>query len=88
MATTRIELENTDQASNLITAVNNLRNARDRLIHAKAVMETAIDGTDYTLVETLFGAPAGTGQTLYNLIAGVTGDLAGFNTGATIARLG
>ena len=88
MVTTRIEMTNTEQSSNLDTALQNLRNARDRLNYAKAVMETCIDSGDYTLVETLWGLPAGTGETVYNLISGVASDLAGFNTSATIARLG
>lgn len=88
MAITRIELDNTDQSSNVITAVDNLRNARDRLQHAKNVMEACIDGADYTTLETLFGVPTGSGQTLYNLVAGVVSDLSGFNTSATVARIG
>lgn len=88
MASTRLELTSTEQSNNLATAIDNLRNARDRINHAKAVMETCIDGTNYALVEELFGVPAGSGETLYNLIAGVASDLAGFNTAATIARLG
>jgi len=88
MAIARIELERTDQSDNLLTALQNLRNARDRLDHAKAVMETCIDNGDYTELEALFGAPTGKGETVYNLIAGVVGDLAGFNASATIARMG
>lgn len=88
MAITRIELSNTDQSGNVVTALDNLRNARDRLDYAKAVMETCIDGTDYSTLETLFGVPTGQGETFYNLIAGVVSDLSGFNSSATIARIG
>ena len=88
MAIARIELERTDQSDNLLTALQNLRNARDRLDHAKAVMEACIDGTNYAELEALFGVPAGKGETVYNLIAGVVSDLAGFNTAATSARMG
>lgn len=88
MAVTRIELQRTDQSDSVLAAIGNLRDTRDRLNHAKAVMETCIDNGSYALVEELFGAPAGSGQTLYNLIAGLTTDLAGFNTSATIARIG
>lgn len=85
---TRINISNTVHGLNVLTAVAQLREARDRLDHAKAVMEAAIDNGDYSEVETLFGAPEGTGQTLYNLVAGVTTDMAGFNISATIARIG
>ena len=88
MAITRIELTNTDQSGNITTALDNLRNARDRLDYAKAVMETCIDADDYSTLEALFGVPTGEGATVYNLIAGVVSDLSGFNTSATIARLG
>lgn len=88
MATTRINITRTAHGDNLLTAVAQMREARDRLNHAKAVMETAIDGGDYSQVEQLFGAPAGTGQTLYNLVAGVSTDAAGFNISAMIARVG
>ena len=88
MAITRIELTTTDQSGNVAIALDNLRNARDRLDYAKAVMEACIDGTDYSTLEALFGVPAGEGETFYNLIAGVVSDLSGFNTSATIARIG
>ncbi len=89
MATTRINIARSSQhGDNLLTAIAQIREARDRLDHAKAVMETAIDGADYSQLETLFGAPEGTGQTLYNLVAGVCTDIAGFNISATIARMG
>ncbi len=88
MATTRIELSATDQSANIDTALINLRNARDRLNYAKAVMETCIDSGDYSLVEEIFGVPTGQGETFYNLLAGLVSDLAGFNTTATIARIG
>lgn len=88
MASTRINITRTEHGNNLLTAIAQMREARDRLDHAKAVMEAAIDGGSYTEVETIFGAPTGTGQTLYNLVAGVCTDLAGFNISATIARMG
>ena len=88
MATTRINITRTPHGDNLLTAVAQMREARDRLNHAKAVMETAIDGSDYSSVEQLFGIEAGQGQITYNLVAGVCTDLAGFNVSATIARIG
>ena len=88
MAITRIDIAHTPHGDNLLTAVAQMREARDRLDHAKAVMETAIDGSDYSRVEQIFGIEAGQGQTAYNLIAGAATDMAGFNISATIARMG
>jgi len=88
MAVTRIDITRTPHGDNLLTAVAQAREARDRLNHAKAVMETAIDGGDYSRVEQLFGIEEGKGETTYNLVAGVCTDLAGFNVSATIARIG
>ena len=88
MAITRIDITRTPHGDNLLTAVAQMREARDRLDHAKAVMETAIDGSDYSRVEQLFGIEAGQGQTAYNLVAGVCTDLGGFNVSAMIARMG
>jgi hypothetical protein len=85
---TRIDVMRTAHGDSLLTAVAQMREARDRLDHAKAVMETCIDNGDYGRVEALFGIEAGLGQTAYNLVAGVCGDLAGFNISATIARMG
>lgn len=88
MAATRIDIQRTPHGNDLLTAVAQLREARDRLNHAKAVMETAINSGDYSRVEALFGIEAGQGETAYNLVAGVTTDMAGFNISATIARMG
>lgn len=88
MATTRINLTRTEHGNRVLTAVAQLREAQDALEHSKAVMETAIDNGNYSGVEELFGAPAGMGDDLYNLVAGVTSDMAGFNISATIARIG
>lgn len=88
MATTRINITRTAHGDNLLTAVAQMREARDRLDHAKAVMETAINDGDYSRVEQIFGIEAGQGQTAYNLIAGAATDMAGFNISATIARMG
>lgn len=88
MAVTRINVARTEHGQNVLSAVGSLRDARDRIEHAKAVMETTIDGTNYAALEELFGVPAGQGETLYNLLAGVNTDMAGFNISATIARIG
>ena len=86
--TTRIDITRTPHGDNILTAVAQVREARDKFDHAKAVMETCIDGSDYSKLEQVFGLPAGAGETLYNLVAGVVSDMAGFNISATIARIG
>jgi hypothetical protein len=88
VAVTRITVTRTEQSENVTQALRLLRDARDRLNYAKAVMETTIDGTDYSALETLFGVPGGQGETYYNLLAGTVGDLNGYNTTATIAQVG
>ena len=88
MAVTRIDITRTPHGDNLLVAVAQIREARDRLDHAKAVMETAIDEDDYSRVEELFGIEAGQGQTVYNLISGSSNVPAGFDITATIARIG
>lgn len=86
--TTRIDITRTPHGDSLLTAVAQVREARDRFDHAKAVMETCIDNGDYSKLEQVFGLETGQGETLYNLIAGVVTDMAGFNMSATIARIG
>jgi hypothetical protein len=88
MPSQRIDITGTQHGASLTTAVAQTREARDRFKHAKAVMEATIVDGDYSGVEQLFGAPEGTGETLYNLVAGVVTDLDGFNIDATIARMG
>lgn len=41
------------------------------------VMGHANDGTAFTVVETLYGLPAGTGQTVFNLVNGAIGSTEG-----------
>lgn len=89
MATTRINVSRVGpHGDNLLTAIAQIREARDRLAHAKSIMETCIDSGDYNQLESLFGIQTSSGETVYNLIAGVCTDLAGFNISATIARMG
>lgn len=57
-------------ASALKTSVRQMRDAYDKAIYLKQVMEHMIDGSDYSDVELYFGLPAGQGQAVYNLLAG------------------
>jgi hypothetical protein len=56
--------------ADLRRAVDQLRDVRDRLERLKNILDTQVDGTIYTLVESQFGLQAGDGQTAYNLVAG------------------
>lgn len=69
-------------------AVAMLQQSKDLLERLKAVMEMQIDNGDFSAIETEFGLPAGTGETLYNLVAGSYTDLNGFNVNALLSRLG
>lgn len=61
----------------LVQAKNTLREAYELLTELKAVMDHATDGSVWTDLEALFGAPAGQGQTVYNLVTGAVGAIAG-----------
>jgi hypothetical protein len=60
----------------------------ERLHRLKEVMETMIDGTDYSRLETEFGLAAGKGETVYNLVSGAATDVSGTNITQLLIRLG
>jgi hypothetical protein len=60
----------------------------ERLHRLKDVMDTMIDGTDYSRLETEFGVATGKGETVYNLVAGAATDTAGANITQLLNRLG
>jgi hypothetical protein len=60
----------------------------ERLHRLKDVMDTMIDGTDYSRLETEFGLAVGQGETVYNLVAGAATDTAGANITQLLNRLG
>jgi hypothetical protein len=87
MATTYIPINTSVRlGASLRRAVDLLTTARDQLADLKAAMDTQVNGTDYSMVESQFGLQTGQGQTLYNLVAGVVSDQTGFNTVALIGR--
>lgn len=88
MSSQRINLTSTPHSQRVTTAVAQLREALDALRHSKAVMEAAIDGTDYSQVEELFGVPAGLGDDLYNLVSAATTTLVGPELKALVSRVG
>jgi hypothetical protein len=89
MAVQYISIDSTKRlGSELRQAVNYGTAFEQQLDKLKDIMDTMIDGTDYSRLETDFGLATGKGETVYNLVTGSltalrTGDLAG-----VIARLG
>lgn len=74
--------------ADLRQAVHALKEVRSDLRELKAVMETMIDGADYSLLETEFGLPVGLGDDTYNLVSGALADMEGANVNQTVIRLG
>lgn len=76
----------------LLGLVAQLRNTIDQLDRVKAVMDHSNDGATFSAIETLFGLPAGKGQTVYDLVNGTSGALRGImqnsNALALIDRVG
>jgi hypothetical protein len=89
MAVQYISIDSTKRlGSELRQTVNYGTSFEQQLDKLKDIMDTMIDGTDYSRLETDFGLATGKGETVYNLVTGSltalrTGDLAG-----VIARLG
>lgn len=65
------------QAQTLKTAIAIMRQAYMQLTAVKAVMTHLNDGTVFTDIETLFGLPAGKGQTVFDLVNGSVGSMEG-----------
>lgn len=89
MATTWIPTNtNTRLGADLRQAVHALKETRSDFRELKAVMETMIDASNYALLETEFGLPAGLGDDAYNLVSGALSDMEGANINQTVIRLG
>lgn len=54
----------------------------------KRVMDALATGGDWTAIETFYGLPTGTGQTVYNLVIGAESAIRGANTTNLITQLG
>ena len=85
MAATYIPI-NTGQrlGAQLRNAVDQLQAAKQALAKLKAIMDTQVNVSDYSMVEAQFGLQTGQGVTCYNLVAGTTTELAG---GTNVAEL-
>lgn len=62
-------------AAKLKNFVGTLRSAQDQGHLILDIMNHANDGAVFTDIETLFGLPAGTGQTVFNLVNGTLGSM-------------
>lgn len=65
------------QGSQLKTAILSLIQAQAQLNSVLGLMTHMEDGVTFTKLETQFGLPAGTGQTVFNLINGTVGVMNG-----------
>lgn len=89
MATTYIATNTSKRlGADLRRAVHALKEVRSDFRELKAVMETMIDGSDYSLLETEFGLPTGLGDDTYNLVSGALTDMEDANINQTVIRLG
>jgi hypothetical protein len=64
-------------ASDLMQFIAQVRTTLQQGDSLKARMERMHDGADFTAIETLFGLPSGTGQTLFDLVNGTVGAMRG-----------
>ncbi len=89
MATTYIVIgTETRLAAELRQAVRNLVQAWQQIDHIKDIMDTQAAASDFSLIESQFGLPAGKGETVYNLVAGVRQKLNAADVKAIMAQLG
>jgi hypothetical protein len=65
------------QAPLLKNYINALRAALNAGTQVRAMMTHMNDGSDFSRLEVLFGAPSGSGQTLFDLVNGSTGAMVG-----------
>lgn len=74
MASDFIQLKRTDTAAtevqNTLQAINQFRAAVVAITSVRSKMQHCISDPDFTLLESLFGASAGQGQTLFALFDG------------------
>lgn len=72
-----VQKNGASEASTLWQAIRELRQAYESLTRVKAKMFHNFDGADVTQLETLFGLPTGSGQTVLDLVNGSVGAMEG-----------
>lgn len=65
------------QAAMLRNYITNLRAAYNAGAQVREMMTHMNDSTDFSAIETMFGVPAGSGQTVFDLVNGSTGAMVG-----------
>jgi hypothetical protein len=89
MAVQYISINSTKRLGSELRQAVNYGTAFDQQVaKLKELMETMIDGTDYSRLETEFGLAAGKGETVYNLVTGAATDVSGTNITQLLIRLG
>jgi hypothetical protein len=68
------------QSSKLLDLRNVMREAYNKAKEILAIMTHNNDGVNWTDIETLFGLPAGKGQTVFNMVNGSVGAMEGTMT--------
>jgi hypothetical protein len=64
-------------AGDLMQFISQVRTTLQQGDALKSRMERMHDGADFTAIETLFGLPSGTGQTVFDLVNGTIGAMRG-----------
>ena len=78
--TIKVDVSNTATATQAIQLKDfsrQLRVAYDMGVKIRETMNYAKDGTIFTMIETLYGLPAGQGQIVYDLVNGSVGAMEG-----------
>jgi len=89
MATTYIVIgTETRLVGELRQAIRNLVQTWQQFDHLKDIMDAQATAPDFSLMESLFGLPAGKGETVYNLVAGTRQKLNAADVKAIMAQLG
>jgi hypothetical protein len=89
MAVQYISIDSTKRLGSELRQAVNYGTAFDQQMgKLKEIMETMIDGSDYSRLETEFGLAAGKGETVYNLVSGAATDTSGANIHQLLIRLG
>lgn len=66
-----------NQSGLLLDLVRTLREAHKKAGLVKDIMNRMHDGSNFALIETKFGLPTGSGQTVFDLVNGAHGSMEG-----------
>jgi hypothetical protein len=66
---------NTPRVNNLLSWIRQVSQVYGAGQQIAGELVAMVNGTDYTMIETMFGLSAGQGQTLYNLVVGANAQI-------------